>query len=998
MAWPVVIATNGFGIPVTESDSDYATPVEIAANGMGTPVVVVDAGGMPVKGVGVAWYDPEAILDADFANGRFRWDGSTYADETTFLTAIGGSKASAQRTIGPYVAPSATELIVNGTLATDLTGWTSILNGTSTATIVSAAARLTSDGTTGNGAGGAGITQGFTTVLDRAYGALFDAVTGTTGFRVGGTTDTGVGGAGGSKSVGSYAESFSADATTSYLYAFRSGVGNGGADNISVKEWLPFKNFVQGGFTARIRGVTPASASGTKVAFSLGQFGVTTDIDHVDLLYNASGELHVTVRYGGSTVADLNLGAVAVSTAFDVLLSAKADAFYAQLNSVLPILSDTAGGLSGFAGLYVAKSQQGNNWDGGDPRVQLWSGGGADQFYGLIEDAIHFEGDSFAGGAGGVVLPTTLQSLIGRTVYNTGTGGAAMSLISSRLVASSTAIKDKVTVIWDGGYNVAASIDAYADELEAGLVGIDRFVIIPACISRGQADLTVQNDIRDEFVSRWPDNVLDWRDVLDFDGSALDDTMYLATDGSDNIHLSQAAMDLMAEAIWQKMGFLGYVEAEEDRAYPTDYEKYVLADLSVKANIYNNGASGYNTVTDVASTDSPYGLSTAAEIAPSNNADRFYFNATLHAGLDVSSGDWSVEFDWKPKVNIGAKITSTQLVTRFDISLSHNAVAGALGSDYHNLAAPSGGGATDAVRAYSTAKDHSTAGRWQTFSAPLSAFYLVGSGATLSSLKQARIWVRAQTAFTVNIEIGQVRLVRNPRTKAACLITFDDAYASQYSYAFPLMQAYGFPGVLYPGALASVLDQPGRLTSAQIRELVSKRWQLGAQAYNTEDGPTFDAKTSEQRLADMAALRELQRSLDSVTDGGFDGSFFSGVAAFDRTAGPDLDASFRTLRRHDGGNAADPPITWGETFPFGDRHNVRALDGQTSGWGGGTVATRLQNHIDFAIAHNSVAIVNYHDIGNAGAEYKTAFETVLAYLDSNRATIEVITMRSLLYP
>lgn len=52
MPWPVVIAANGYGIPVTESDSDFAIPAEIAANGYGTPVVLVDSGGFPVRGAG----------------------------------------------------------------------------------------------------------------------------------------------------------------------------------------------------------------------------------------------------------------------------------------------------------------------------------------------------------------------------------------------------------------------------------------------------------------------------------------------------------------------------------------------------------------------------------------------------------------------------------------------------------------------------------------------------------------------------------------------------------------------------------------------------------------------------------------------------------------------------------------------------------------------------------------------------------------------------------
>lgn len=50
MAWPVVISTNGYGLPVTESPN--GTPVTVATNGYGTPVVLTASGGIPVLGAG----------------------------------------------------------------------------------------------------------------------------------------------------------------------------------------------------------------------------------------------------------------------------------------------------------------------------------------------------------------------------------------------------------------------------------------------------------------------------------------------------------------------------------------------------------------------------------------------------------------------------------------------------------------------------------------------------------------------------------------------------------------------------------------------------------------------------------------------------------------------------------------------------------------------------------------------------------------------------------
>jgi len=80
MAWPIVISTNGYGTPVTESALAGATPIEIAENGYGTPVVFVDKGGLPVtyavppefSGFDLGW---------DFVNGRL-YCGAVYPTDT----------------------------------------------------------------------------------------------------------------------------------------------------------------------------------------------------------------------------------------------------------------------------------------------------------------------------------------------------------------------------------------------------------------------------------------------------------------------------------------------------------------------------------------------------------------------------------------------------------------------------------------------------------------------------------------------------------------------------------------------------------------------------------------------------------------------------------------------------------------------------------------------------------------------------------------------------
>ena len=49
---PIVVATNGFGLRITEAANGQGLPVVKALNGYGIPVVIVASGGLPVVGSG----------------------------------------------------------------------------------------------------------------------------------------------------------------------------------------------------------------------------------------------------------------------------------------------------------------------------------------------------------------------------------------------------------------------------------------------------------------------------------------------------------------------------------------------------------------------------------------------------------------------------------------------------------------------------------------------------------------------------------------------------------------------------------------------------------------------------------------------------------------------------------------------------------------------------------------------------------------------------------
>lgn len=498
-----------------------------------------------------AWWEANAILDADFANSRFHWDGQTFSSEAAFLVAIGGVGAGGVRTIGPYVAPAAAELIVNGTFDTDLAGWTSAIDGTSSAAVVSQAARLVSDGTAGTGgkAGGAGIYQALSTVLDKAYRLLFtNSGPGALSLRAGNGIYLSNSYSAGSRapSASPYIEAFNADAATTYFYAYRAAVGECNLDGVSIKECVPFKNYDAAGVTVEIEATAPAVPT-SKALFGLYSSGPN---DEANIRLNSSNHLVVQANYGGATVVLIDLGAVAPGQNIKVRAGWKSDAFYAQLNDG-PILADATGTCPSFGFMRIGSDSQGTVWDAAINRVKVWAGGGLTQFIGEIDNAIHAEGDSFMGGAYGAILPATLNTVMGRTVYNTGVGGNSMDQISARLISAPAEVRAKTTVMWDGDQNGFTTLSAYCDLLAAALaaLGHHRFVVIPPCVNHGQSNLSTEVAIRDEFMARWPNNVLDWRNVLTLDGNGVPVASMYYDSGTDPTHLSQAAMDLMAPAI-----------------------------------------------------------------------------------------------------------------------------------------------------------------------------------------------------------------------------------------------------------------------------------------------------------------------------------------------------------------------------------------------------------------------------------------------------------------
>ncbi|WP_455155939.1 hypothetical protein [Sphingomonas zeae] len=287
--------------------------------------------------------------------------------------------------------------------------------------------------------------------------------------------------------------------------------------------------------------------------------------------------------------------------------------------------------------------------------------------------------------------------------------------------------------------------------------------------------------------------------------------------------------------------------------------------------------------------------------------------------------------------------------------------------------------------------------RWGSFTVPVSAFTAVGSGANVAAVSWALVEVQANSASPMTIAVGNVEIVANALTKAKMIIGFDDQFPATIAYASRAMARYGFRGVLY---LSPAIDtgKAGKLASATIKNLHDNLgWQIASQAWSTEAATGaggIDMMTADQRTAEMAKLRNWQNAL-GVTGGGH-GSYFSNVGVGDMIAYPMFRQHFRSMRAYYFGEFAQV-----ETYPWGDPMRIRAMGAGEFQWGNNPsiYSTYWKNHVDRAIAQKGVGFLVFHD-GLAGSmsNWQPAFDQLMAYLDANRASIDVVTVEDLENP
>jgi len=92
----------------------------------------------------------------------------------------------------------------------------------------------------------------------------------------------------------------------------------------------------------------------------------------------------------------------------------------------------------------------------------------------------------------------------------------------------------------------------------------------------------------------------------------------------------------------------------------------------------------------------------------------------------------------------------------------------------------------------------------------------------LTNVRELRIEV-SSSAAKLRLFVDSIRTTPRP-ARGSVMLTFDDNYSSQYETAFPIMQQYGFPGVV--GVIDSTVGSDSRIPLDGMHEMQAAGWDM----------------------------------------------------------------------------------------------------------------------------------------------------------------------------
>ncbi|MBC7148085.1 MAG: hypothetical protein H5U22_01795 [Rhizobium sp.] len=406
---------------------------------------VASHGSNPENG---AWYDRAALIDLDFDNGRFRFNGANYTSLAAVVAAMGGTAAGNVLSIGPYDPGFAA--LYTSDFSAGIDGWLEVANAAN-GSIAATGGNLVATVT-----GSYSIAKSVTT--NRRLAALVSATMLTrngltapalasgsaSNLATNGTASIQLGTAPSTKTIVAGAGS-----ATLFVGASMGGTGDLSLNAVSAKEVYPYAGFTFGELSYEIDFTAPAAASGNKV---LLQWGCADEDHRVRLVYDGTTNVRQITTAGATEGSNIDLGTVAVSTRHTVRGSCKQDLMHANIDGG-PVTADTSASFPPLGQFWVGRSVTGETFDGSIHRVKVYSSAKADP-NALIDplQAFRIFGDSTADGVGSATdwyQVLTAAYTPDRAYAKNAQGGESSAQMLARVAADSAVYKTWPTILMD---------------------------------------------------------------------------------------------------------------------------------------------------------------------------------------------------------------------------------------------------------------------------------------------------------------------------------------------------------------------------------------------------------------------------------------------------------------------------------------------------------------------------------------------------------------------
>jgi len=496
-----------------------------------------------LKAASNTWAPAGPWLDADFIASQYGFAGRIYADQTQFRQAAGGTIApTGHLIVGPYIAPGAPELLADGNFAAGTTSdWTAV---GSTVALASGVLRVTGSG--GSGSGAYRTIAGLIDTAGRAYNLCGQVWRGTAssvtlGFGAGGggtanyaqtanLTNTAP------ESVSLYCGGFSpGTASIAVRHQVNPSTGTYFADDLSLKEALPYRGFRPGHLCGIIEATTPANGGTGGIVFQAddnAEFNANWfERNFIRIIWDASQRLRLIVSFGGAgsqvEQANIDLGAVPAATPFAVAISAR-DGEYRAAHIGQPAQKVLAGNFPGLAAVRFGRGRSSATglWTGSIGRVRLYPYALSEEAFAAFSSgpAIAAWGDSLTAGAGATggstgsaTYPAVAQTLFSRprVVHRLGLGGQTSTQIAARMnavpilvtVANGAIPPSGSVAITDKSINVLYNSGAYTGTQRGWLAGVEGTMTTDAAgnrsFARAQPGLAVAAPPNARFICAW---------------------------------------------------------------------------------------------------------------------------------------------------------------------------------------------------------------------------------------------------------------------------------------------------------------------------------------------------------------------------------------------------------------------------------------------------------------------------------------------------------------